>query len=574
MTSYEFWDELGKIFSAVVSYQEKNIEFNKRFIVPWIRLGNVFDKKDRNEAAVNAYQQAIQIDPRNAQNWFELGNVHFKAQEYSDAIHAFNRAIELDPGLGWSYSNLGLTLVTLGEHEQAIPLYRKSIDLLRENKDKAVAWNRLGNAYRKLNQYELALQAFHQADELDKDNAGFRDDLDEVAEGPTLMQSMPDGSGMIPSSLKVSPIELIVAQSRAEEAASQYAETGHAPSGARVQPVDPQPTVKVDTREIHEALPAKPQPEHEVADTLHEKSADSAETVTVVVPNTVETFTQPLPTSDDSTDTSQAVLRAKREGGPAQEAPNEEAQLTPMESADPAFPETSEVVEAARPATDAESTAAASEPGAAIEQPEFAAAEVEPAAVVESEAAQLEAEHNAYEEYLKDNDEPVHAYAPAVKEEPEDAPAPAPVAKLDPTGDVQIEMDTKNAHVWNELGNVYFNTGAFDDSIVAYSKAIELDRWFAWPYSNLALAYVQKRRFVEAILLYQRSIELFTSDKDKAISWNRLGNVYRRLNDYENAIAAYQRADALDPDNATLSLQSRFSLLGNYATDRKPSYVS
>ena len=152
--------------------------------------------------------------------------------------------------------------------------------------------------------------------------------------------------------------------------------------------------------------------------------------------------------------------------------------------------------------------------------------------------------------------------------------SPEPVAKIDESGELQIEMDTKNAHVWNELGNVYFNTSAFDDAIVAYSKAIELDRWFAWPYSNLALAYVQKRRFVEAILLYQRSIELFSTDKDKAISWNRLGNVYRRLNDYENAIAAYQRADALDPDNSTLSLQSRFSLLGNYAMEQKPSYVS
>jgi tetratricopeptide (TPR) repeat protein len=159
-------------------------------------------------------------------------------------------------------------------------------------------------------------------------------------------------------------------------------------------------------------------------------------------------------------------------------------------------------------------------------------------------------------------------------EEPEVPGSPEPVAKIDASGELQIEMDTKNAHVWNELGNVYFNSSAFDDAIVAYSKAIELDRWFAWPYSNLALAYVQKRRFVEAILLYQRSIELFGSDKDKAISWNRLGNVYRRLNDYENAIAAYQRADALDPDNSTLSLQSRFSLLGNYAMEQKPSYVS
>jgi tetratricopeptide (TPR) repeat protein len=135
-------------------------------------------------------------------------------------------------------------------------------------------------------------------------------------------------------------------------------------------------------------------------------------------------------------------------------------------------------------------------------------------------------------------------------------------------------MDTKNAHVWNELGNVYFNNSAYDDAIVAYSKAIELDRWFAWPYSNLALAYVQKGRLAEAILLYQRSIELFTSEKDKAVSWNRLGNVYRRLNDYDHAIAAYQRADELDPENTTLSLQSRFSLLGNYTMEQKPAYAS
>ena len=186
------------------------------------------------------------------------------------------------------------------------------------------------------------------------------------------------------------------------------------------------------------------------------------------------------------------------------------------------------------------------------------------------------AQQVAYEAFLKDTSEPLNSVGAEeeTRLEVELPGSPEPVAKIDESGELQIEMDTKNAHVWNELGNVYFNTSAFDDAIVAYSKAIELDRWFAWPYSNLALAYVQKRRFVEAILLYQRSIELFATDKDKAISWNRLGNVYRRLNDYENAIAAYQRADALDPDNSTLSLQSRFSLLGNYAMEQKPSYVS
>jgi tetratricopeptide (TPR) repeat protein len=184
----------------------------------------------------------------------------------------------------------------------------------------------------------------------------------------------------------------------------------------------------------------------------------------------------------------------------------------------------------------------------------------------------------AYEEYLKDSNDPIHIYQTEADDqtlESENTQASQePVAKINNQGELQIEMDTKNAHVWNGLGNVYFNTGAFDDAVVSYSKAIELDRWFAWPYSNLALTYVQKGRFVEAILLYQRSIELFKSDKDKAVSWNRLGNVYRRINDYENAIASYQRADELDPDNTTLSLQSRFSLLGNYVMEQKATYVS
>jgi Flp pilus assembly protein TadD len=185
------------------------------------------------------------------------------------------------------------------------------------------------------------------------------------------------------------------------------------------------------------------------------------------------------------------------------------------------------------------------------------------------------ASHAAYE-VLRDTEQPVELTtqeAEAHADEPEH-PARAPATKLDAAGDLQIEMDARNAHVWNELGNIYFNNGEFDDAVIAYSKSIELDRWFAWPYSNLALTYVQKNRFSEAILLYQRSIELFKEAKDQAISWNRLGNVYRRINDYEHAIAAYQRADELDPDNASLSQQSRFSLLGSYSMEQKPSYVS
>ena len=87
-------------------------------------------------------------------------------------------------------------------------------------------------------------------------------------------------------------------------------------------------------------------------------------------------------------------------------------------------------------------------------------------------------------------------------------------------------------------------------AIQAYNRAIQLDPSFGWPYSNLALTYLTQGQHAEAILLYQKSLELLKSDKDRAVSWNGLGNIYRCINDYENAVAAYQKAAELDPETA------------------------
>ena len=90
--------------------------------------------------------------------------------------------------------------------------------------------------------------------------------------------------------------------------------------------------------------------------------------------------------------------------------------------------------------------------------------------------------------------------------------------------------------LWNELGNVYFLSGAYAQAVHAYHRSIKLDDRFGRPYSNLALTYVQQGKFEQAVDLYRRSIELLTENKEKAISWNRLGNVYRYLRDYQDAV--------------------------------------
>jgi len=580
MSDYEFWKDLGNIFDAIVNYQKKNVEFNNRFINPWIRLGNIFDRDDQHKEAVQAYQRAIELDPDNAQNWADLGDTLFKMGSPDEAVLAYNKAVELDPKAGWPVSNLALTLVTQGKCEEAISLYLASLDLLKEDKDKAVTWNRLGNVYRKLNDYENAFLAFQRADELDGENTGFRDQLDETTETNTM----------------VAPEEVLVQMGidqalEVEAPADELTQEPITISPNMDMKVEATISVSVETEieetflESQEPLPAWLAEEESVPEEVQEQisSEELPEPVTQVIEELVawskaNLAERPVP---------EVSAGAKAE----EESVIESVKGTSAVKATIASHTSSASLDIAETYTEFISTDMMTQ---------FALGDTQPIKVVKKEAikpvpsketidetaAQAEVQEEmsevaretssaptheaAYEEYLKDAVEPVSTLSDHL----EDVHAGAPETKVSESGDVRIAMDTQNAHVWNELGNVYLNSGACDDAVAAYSKAIELDRQFAWPYSNLALAYVQKNRFAEAILLYQRSIELFALDKDKAVTWNRLGNVYRRLNDYANAIAAYQTADDLDPDNATLSLRSHYGLLGNLYMDQKPNYVS
>ncbi len=66
----------------------------------------------------------------------------------------------------------------------------------------------------------------------------------------------------------------------------------------------------------------------------------------------------------------------------------------------------------------------------------------------------------------------------------------------------------------------------------------------------------------------KKSIDLLEDDKEKATVWNHLGNVYRKLNDYDNAIKAYQKAVVLADEGVDLLTRTRFSLLSNLTVNQ------
>ncbi len=211
-----------------------------------------------------------------------------------------------------------------------------------------------------------------------------------------------------------------------------------------------------------------------------------------------------------------------------------------------------------------------------------AAAEVEVAAVEET-VAEIEQEESE-EEFPIDEDEPVAEEVLEVDTAVEEAVAEIeaekdmviseaeaiveePVAETTPgngngNGNGSSHKDAlANATVWGEMGNIFFSEAILDGALIAYKKALELDDNYGAVMHNLALLYMQKGEFSEAVKLYEQSIAYLDDNAQRIKIWNNIGNAYRAMRNYQQAEEAYRKADELDTENITLENWTRQELL-------------
>jgi tetratricopeptide (TPR) repeat protein len=97
--------------------------------------------------------------------WNELGNIYLKIGSCAESIAAYRKAIELAPQFGMAYSNLASVYCFIGKFAEAIPLYKKSIHLLGTDEEKALTWNKLGDAYWRTQAFDSAIAAYSKSKE-------------------------------------------------------------------------------------------------------------------------------------------------------------------------------------------------------------------------------------------------------------------------------------------------------------------------------------------------------------------------------------------------------------------------
>jgi len=507
MTDYEFWHELGTIYKSILAYQEKNIEFNRRFITPWIEINDVFNGRKNETDSLPALKNSAELDPLNASVWRDLGNAYAKAENFVKAEESFRKSLEIEPRQGTVVVQLGQSLLMLGRVTEAEKVLKAGIELLADVRQKSSVWNLLGDAYRKANDYDKALDAYRRADNLNSSDVG--------AASP----KVPAGSVG-----KVEPAK-VPAEFRSEVKIEKEAPT---------TPILPEKKVVVSEQALRGSV-------SEDRDSMILDDDDEDEDDDMILRDEYDDLIlgdSDFPVSSNSEEQENFYLDLARDS-----ENDDDLMLEDDDDEDDDFPLKQDLLIARH-------TADAVLNKAEVEEPVDDEEELPLGTLPEEGSIPVVS---------------CEELAPKPIDQT-DGFLPEALAGKKPGLD-EFQAVIQSASVWNELGVVYFNNNALDKAVSAFSRAMEVDPALAWPYSNLALVYTKQEKYTQAIALYQRSIELFADDIDKAVTWNRLGNVYRLTEDYKNAVTAYQRADELDPANKALSTQSRFSLLGNLSVE-------
>jgi len=531
---YEFsWAGIGRAYlesghlEKAITPLRKAVEINSHIIDAWINLGKCFAQQKYELGAIAVLNKAIEFNPQNPDLWDELGRLYLQRQNYSESITAFEKAISQNPQYGETYIRLAYALFQIGDYETSASIYEDGIPLFDDNVTRSALLNRLGDTYLQMKDYEKAIAAYEQSDklqnELKKIGDNKNDSLNETnsthLNNDQKMEE--DGSGMERGE-KMNEANKVFDLKTAKE----WNEHGnsHLKAGAYND------AIVAYTKAI-ELAPDACWPYIQNLAYVHYQKGKAKGKLTIGKIEGPDIWE-----GDDDAD-SASLIGYGAITNPDQSGANEEPGLEKSSRNYPLDQPTASV-----------------DPGKARSNKSEA---VENCSKLQNEA-DLETKKEAIHLPIDNNCNN--------KEIPQEMETGGSTQIVNPITPQLVECTPQNSIDWNELGNSYTNLKKFDNAIEAYKKAIEMNPKYGRPYSNLGFIYYRLGKYEVAIHLFKKSIDLLDTQDDKAISWNRLGDAYRRLGDYGNALVAYQNASEISPTATPLMARARATLLENAVT--------
>ncbi len=578
-------------FQQAIALYGDNEAYRSDLAGAWNDLGDAYTAVQRLNDAAAAYRRAIDLHAGFALPWFNLGNVHTNRQEYEQAAATYRRAIELDPAYGWAYNNLALVLGRQGDAQQAATLYRQAIERHTDAPAKAISWNNLGDVYQAQRQYPQAQQAYQQAITLNPRFARPWKNLADVyrAQGRSegVIEAYQQAIILDPAyAWPYHNLGVIYKQQGAYAQAVNYyrqaiqrhqtdLDCAVSWNGlGSVYLATGQYDLAVDAyQKAIQLNPADAWPYHNLGFVqkqlgnyqrsigLYVQAIDrfNDDRYVAVSWNNLGNVYSLLERHQEAIDAYQTAIKLHpnyalpwNSLGEIYFATNRPAEAVPAYQE--AIRRAPDYVQAWNNLGDAhwrlrryDDTIHAYEK--AIELDNRQPWPYHNLGLVYDERGDYEQAIHYYEEAIARHTNPGHKAVLADKM--------GDLYRVTGQTNAAIEayrratgFDPTYASPWYSLGNVYAGQEQDDEAIIAYRRAIELKPEDPWPFHNLALVYEKREIYGEAGALYRQAIERHRADRDKAVSWDCLGNVYSTLGRLNDAAAAFREAIRLNPGYA------------------------
>ncbi len=487
---------LGQVYHALEQYEPAILRYQQAIeryedafdqATVWKDLGDSLAQVGRWDEAIDALQQAMDLDDEYARPWHSLGNVYRLMGRLEDAGRAYERAIELEPDYAWAYHNLGLAQQQLGRLDRAGELYRQAVEHHEDNPGRAVSWNSLGNVHSLQRQYAEAVEAYRQAISLDPRYARPWNNLGDVYRAQGVEQGVAQ------------------AYQRAIELEPDFA-----------------------------------WPYHNLGALSKNKGAYAP--ALTYYQQALERHLQPQDKSASWNGLGD-VYRAQQQYDKAVDAYQNAIKLNPADG----WPHHNlgyvyKIQEKYHQAITSYQQA------------------IDLFDANENKAISWNNLGNVYSA-LRRYQDAINAYQQSIELNPDYAlpwNSLGEVYRRQQRPDEAIrafkqalKRDSGYVLAWTNLGDVYRLSRRFDEAIEAYEQAIRLDARYAWPYHHLGAVYEERGDYESATEYYRQAIDRHQNNEQKAVLWDNTGGIYRLMGQSEQAIEAYRRSTALDPNYAS-----------------------
>jgi tetratricopeptide (TPR) repeat protein len=121
-------------------------------------------REGNGEQAIYYFNQSLSLDSCFSDALNNIGTVHFNEQRYYEALAFYSRAVDCNTGFLNGYFNRANTLIKTGNYDRALSDLEF---IIHEKPDTAIAHFTRGLALSRVRRYDEALEAFHDAGELD-----------------------------------------------------------------------------------------------------------------------------------------------------------------------------------------------------------------------------------------------------------------------------------------------------------------------------------------------------------------------------------------------------------------------